>query len=168
MPCAHGGDRTSSRFPSRSCRIRGWNRQSSASGIGHTSRPAPVATTLRAELWRVGYRPIPVFNADAKVTSPGKQPLGKAWQRDARRDPPFCVTSPAVQHALNTGILADGLRALDIDIDDRELALRVRNLAIEAFGDTIIRTRKNSGRCLLPYHAAQGSPKKRVLSGCLV
>src|SRR5262245_33951990 len=89
-----------------------------------------AVTALRAELWGAGYRPVPVFNADADVTLPGKQPLSKAWQIDARRDPPFCATSPAVAHALNTGVLADGLRPVDIDINDRELAVHVRTMAI--------------------------------------
>jgi len=85
----------------------------------------------------------------------------------ARKDPPFCAASPAVLHALNTGILCDGLRPVDIDIDDPALALRVRNVALEMLGDTIIRTRANSGRCLLTYRAVYGSPRKRVLTGCL-
>jgi hypothetical protein len=126
-----------------------------------------TVTSHRAKLWVAGYRPVPVVNCDATVSSPGKQPLGKRWQVAARKDPPFCAASPAVLHALNTGILCDGLRPVDIDIDDPALALRVRNVALEMLGDTIIRTRANSGRCLLTYRAVYGSPRKRVLTGCL-
>jgi hypothetical protein len=73
---------------------------------------------LRAELWDAGFRPVPVFNHDAKVPSAGKQALGEKWQIDARKTPPFCATSPAVPHALNTGILTDRLRPIDIGVDD--------------------------------------------------
>jgi hypothetical protein len=50
---------------------------------------ADAVSSLRAKLWDVGFRPVPVFNPDARVTSPGKQPLGAQWQIDARADPPF-------------------------------------------------------------------------------
>jgi hypothetical protein len=51
----------------------------------------------------------------------GKAPLGDRWTERARQDPPECVELPAVAWAANTGILADQLRAIDIDIDDPEL-----------------------------------------------
>jgi hypothetical protein len=120
---------------------------------------------LRAELWDAGFRPVPVFNADARVTSPGKQPLGKEWQVAARRDPPFCATSAAVEHALNTGILADGLRPIDLDIDDPDMARRCRALALSTLGDAPTRTRQGSSRVLLLYRAADGEPVKRALTG---
>lgn len=120
---------------------------------------------LRAQLWDAGYRPVPVFNADAKVKSPGKQPLGKAWEIDARKDPPFCANSPAVPHALNTGILCDGLRAIDIDIDDAELAVRCRGIVVGRFGEAPIRMRRNSPRCLILYRAAVGEPSTLTLAG---
>jgi hypothetical protein len=100
-----------------------------------------AVSNLRAELWDAGFRPIPIFNPEMKVKSPGKQPLGNAWQVEARRDPPFCVTSPAVPYALNTGLLTDGLRPIDIDVDDPEKAGRCVALSIEMLGDAPIRTR---------------------------
>jgi Protein of unknown function (DUF3987)/Primase C terminal 2 (PriCT-2)/Bifunctional DNA primase/polymerase, N-terminal len=124
-----------------------------------------TVSALRAELWDAGFRPIPVFNADAKVGSPGKQPLGDKWQIDARRDPPFCATSPAVPHALNTGILCDGLRPIDLDIDDPDIAHRCRALATEMLGDAPIRTRQRSPRSLMLYRAATGEPVKRAITG---
>jgi hypothetical protein len=36
-----------------------------------------TVTSHRAKLWVAGYRPVPVVNCDATVSSPGKQPLGK-------------------------------------------------------------------------------------------
>ena len=126
-----------------------------------------TVTALRAQLWDAGFRPVPVFNADAGVASPGKQPLGKAWQIDARGDPPFCATSPAVAYARNTGILCDGLRPIDYDIDDRDLAHQCRAIAVGMFGEAPIRTRRGSSRCLMLYRAAVGEPSKIVLSGRL-
>ena len=124
-------------------------------------------TSLRTQLWHAGFRPVPVFNADADVASPGKQPLGKAWQMDARRDPPFCATSPAVAHAMNSGILCDGLRPIDFDIDDQDIARQCCSIATDMFGEAPIRMRKGSPRCLMLYRAAAGEPSKIVLSGRL-
>ena len=38
-------------------------------------------------------------------------------------------------------------------------------MTLDMLGDTPIRCRENSGRCLLPYRAATGLPTKRVLAG---
>ncbi len=76
----------------------------------------------------------------------------------------------AVQHApepdaLNTGLLADGLRLIDVDVDDAVVAGRVKALALALLGDAPIRWRANSGRVLLPYRAAEGEPGKLVVAG---
>lgn len=120
---------------------------------------------LRAELWQSGYRPLAVYSHDARHESAGKAPLGLEWERRARQDPPEAATWPALRHAANTGILADGLRAVDIDIDDPDLAARLRETALRLLGDAPLRFRENSGRCLLVYRAAAGEPPKRVLAG---
>jgi hypothetical protein len=123
---------------------------------------------LRAELWDAGYRPLAVLSHDHPDRQrAGKAPLGAQWRERALRDPPEAVTQAAVPHARNTGILSDGLRPIDIDVDDRNLAAQVRALSQDMLGDTPLRTRPNSGRCLLPYRAASGQPPKRVLSGRL-
>lgn len=129
-----------------------------------TLTPQDVAAQ-RAQLWDAGYRPIPILNWDAKVPSPGKQPLARDWRQDALKDPPFCVTVPAVAHALNSGILCDGLRAIDLDIDDPALAARCRAIAVDQFGEAPIRMRRNSARCLLLYRAATGTPAKIAITG---
>lgn len=123
-----------------------------------------VAAT-RAQLWDAGFRPIPILNWDAKVPSPGKQPLARDWRQDALRDPPFCLTVPPVSHALNSGILCDGLRAIDLDIDDPALAARCKAVALDRFGEAPIRVRRNSSRCLLLYRAAVGTPPKLSVTG---
>ena len=125
----------------------------------------PAVEGLRAKLWDAGFRPIPVFNYNTSVTSPGKQPLGDKWQVDARRDPPSCVNLPAVPVATNTGILCDGLRPIDLDIDDPVIAHHCRALAISMLGEAPTRTRRGSSRSLVLYRAAEGEPIKRSLTG---
>ena len=123
---------------------------------------------LRAKAWANGWRPLPVLSHDHPDREhAGKKPLGKEWEKRARQNPPECTTLPAVKHAANTGLLCDGHRTLDIDIDDPSLADTVQKIAFQMFGGTICRTRDNSGRRSLPYRAAEGSPKKRTLVGTL-
>jgi hypothetical protein len=125
-----------------------------------------LISALRAELWDAGYRPLAVYSHDhVDRARAGKAPLGAQWRERALRDPPEAAALPAVAHAANTGVLCDGLRAVDIDVDDRNIAGELRALAQQMLGDTIIRTRENAGRCLLPYRAAEGSPRKKTLPG---
>jgi hypothetical protein len=120
---------------------------------------------IRQCVWDTGYRPIPVVSYDNNGPSPGKRPLGQDWINAARLDPPFCVTSPPVAHALNTGILADGLRAVDIDVDDPALVERIQAEAERILGKAPRRTRSNSARILLLYRAWDGEPPKRSIAG---
>jgi hypothetical protein len=122
---------------------------------------------LRESLWDAGYRPVPVYGPDAPGLSPGKRPCGKAWQHMARRDPPAAATDAPRAEALNTGILCDGLRGIDLDIDDSASAHRCRSIAIGMFGEAPVRTRLDSPRALILYRAAEGAPAKRQLRGDL-
>lgn len=127
--------------------------------------PRARVKAQREALWQAGYRPVPIYNHDARCNAPGKQPVGGAWQDRARRNPPEAASMEAETHAMNTGILCDGLRAVDVDIDDADLAGRVRQAALDTLGVAIMRTRANSGRCLLLYRAAEGEPGKRHIAG---
>jgi len=120
---------------------------------------------IRQRVWDTGFRPVPIVSHDTNGPSPGKRPLGKDWIGDARRDPPFCVTAPPVVHALNTGILADGLRAVDIDVDDPALVERIQAEAERILGEAPRRTRANSPRILMLYRAISGEPGKRSIAG---
>lgn len=128
------------------------------------SLPGESALALRSELWDGGFRPVAVYNINADVPSPGKAPIGRDWVGRARRDPPEAVSTYSTA-ALNTGVLCDGLRAIDIDIEDANAVGRIRALAFAQLGETIFRYRENSSRCLLLYRAAEGEPPKRVLTG---
>ena len=122
----------------------------------------------RAELWDAGYRPLAVYGHDVghvEAKDRGKRPKGEGWQLRARLNPPEAVEAPAEPDALNTGILTDGLRAVDLDVDDPLIVARLRALAFAIFGEAPVRTRDNSPRCLILYSAAEGEPPKRVLPG---
>ncbi|MBW4034114.1 MAG: hypothetical protein HIU90_01445 [Proteobacteria bacterium] len=125
--------------------------------------------SLRARLFDAGYRPVPIYNHDhpvkPPVKSPGKQPMGKAWQIEARTETPSCTVMPSAREARNTGVLCDGLRAVDIDIDDPDRAGTVKSLAIEMLGDAPLRWRGNSPKVLLVYRAATGEPVKQSIVG---
>ena len=103
-----------------------------------------AVASLRARLADSGFRPLAVFNHNANVKSPGKQPVGEGWEERARRDPPADAVAPPDRRSLNTGLLCDGLRVVDADIDHPALAHQVRALAVQHFGETIIRSRSNS------------------------
>lgn len=128
--------------------------------------PLAAVAALRAQLWDCGFRPVPIYSADSRATaSPGKAPKGDNWTERARLDPPAAVVSAPDPDALNTGILCDGLRAIDIDVDNPTLAASVRSAALQRFGECPMRLRGNSARCLLLYRAAEGEPRKRSIAG---
>lgn len=117
-----------------------------------------AVTLLRAQLWQSGLRPVPVLNAKLGDKTSGKAPLGRQWQIEALKDPPYCIDHP-VAHALNTGILCNGLRAIDFDIDDDVLLMRCHQIAIDMLPPgALIRRRAGSARCMMVYRAAEGEP----------
>ncbi len=127
--------------------------------------PLEEVTAVRGQLWDAGFRPVPVHNAIVGDNTSGKNPLGNQWQISARKDPPLCTVALAVAHAVNTGILADGLRPIDFDIDDPDTARACRDVALQMFGEAPLRIRQGSPRCLLLYRAAAGEPTKLSITG---
>lgn len=123
---------------------------------------------LREEIWDAGFRPVPVVNCDRQCTSPGKRPGGPdgglEWEQRARQNPPAALMWRDPRE-LNTGILCDGLRPIDVDVEDATVAARIRSTAIFMLGEAPMRVRDNSPRCLLLYRAAEGEPRKRQLEG---
>jgi hypothetical protein len=67
--------------------------------------------------------------------------------------------------ALNTGILGDGLRLIDLDIDDSDLAERAADVLFRLLGEAPVRFRRNSPRRCIVYRAATGEPSKRSIVG---
>ncbi len=129
-----------------------------------------AVAALRAELFDAGYRPIALYNWNASslpLKDRGKRPKGDAWQARARRNPPEAAEARVETDATCTGILCDGLRALDLDIEDAAVAHHSRAIALSTLGHAPIRFRDNSPRCLLVYRAAEGEPDKRQIVGKL-
>ena len=121
---------------------------------------------LRLQLWNgCGFRPVAVYNHDADHASPGKAPMGNRWQEGARQTPPLTAVARVQPQALNTGILSDGLRAIDVDIDDPAIARQVSAIVFQMLGEAPMRYRGNSARVLILYRAAEGEPPKRALAG---
>ena len=121
---------------------------------------------LRARLWDAGFRAVPIYNHNSTLTkSPGKAPKGDDWTEKARRNPPAAVVVSPDLEALNTGILCDGLRPLDIDIDNPTIAHSIKAKALSRFGECPMRYRDSGPRVLLLYRAADGQPKKRWVAG---
>ncbi|WP_372624350.1 phage/plasmid primase, P4 family [Falsiroseomonas sp.] len=124
---------------------------------------------LRANLWRHGFRPVAVCNPDDPGNSPGKRPVGHAWQERARRDPPEAAAiAPPSASALNTGILCDRLRAVDVDCEREGIVAEICRRAETRFGVGLTRKRVNSARVLLLFRAAAITgpmPGKRSLQG---
>src|ERR1700693_3955619 len=92
----------------------------------HTVHPAYLSANAvmlqRQQLWHFGYRPVAVYTKD-------KRPFGIDWTGRARRNPPEAASVSPFDDALNTGVLCDGLQAVDIDIDDQAKASEVEQLA---------------------------------------
>ena len=97
-------------------------------------------SSVRDKLWDCGFRPIAILNADhPDKARAGKAPIGQDWGNLARRDPPDCTRYQPVPHAMNSGVLCDGLRPFDLDVDDPELAGHCRALIISRLGDAPLR-----------------------------
>jgi hypothetical protein len=109
---------------------------------------------LRRRLWAAGFRPVPVVTG-------AKRTIDSEWPVAARQDPPAAAVLPPARGLLNTGILCDGLRVVDIDVDDPQNAACVHELAVGMLGQAPTRSRTNSPRVALLYRAAEGEPRKR-------
>jgi hypothetical protein len=126
--------------------------------------PLPAAldalsvTSLRRRLWAMGYPPLAIYTRE-------KRPAGNAWQERARRDPPEATTLPADAAALNTGVLCDRLRVVDIDLEDAAIAGQIEAIAFDMLGAAPVRSRGNSAKRAIFYRAAEGEPRKRIRSG---
>src|SRR4051812_9836958 len=112
---------------------------------------------LRQRLLDHGLQPVSVLNWDyTKVPEKlrGKCPSETDWQNTVGM-PPYR------SHAQNTGILARGLRPLDVDIEDQTIVAEIIAEAERRFGKTIVRYRVNSPRCLLLYRG-EGRDARKV------
>jgi len=133
----------------------------------HAALRASHVRALREQLWDAGFRPVAVYSPESDHECAGKAPRGDRWAERARQDPPEAATRLPDPDALNTGLLADGLRPIDVDIDNPTLAHSIKALAVKMLGEAPIRYREDSPRVLLLYRAAIGEPPKRSIAGRL-
>jgi hypothetical protein len=120
--------------------------------------PTGNVTEIRLLMHLRGYRPLRIKNGY-------KQPFDKDWPVNARRNPPLCVIEPLSFEHLSTGMMCDGLRIVDIDIEDQARADQVVTLAEDMLGSAPMRYRANSHRAALLYRAADGEPRKASIIG---
>ena len=110
---------------------------------------------FRLRLIENGYKPV-------RVRTCSKQPLGKQWQHGESDDQLLAIR----EDELNTGILAAGLRCIDIDVDNPPIALKIAELACQRLDSSApIRRRANSTRFAMVYRADDGQPGKLSISG---
>lgn len=115
---------------------------------------------LRQQYHRNGFPPVAICNGE-------KFPQQKRWPELARLPTPDACQWTPDRHQLSTGILADGLRPIDVDIDDPIKAQAVLDYIINNFGYAPMRYRSNSPRILALFAAAEGHPSKTsVTTGC--
>lgn len=119
----------------------------------------------RSALLANGYLPVPLYiPRDSDGKSGGKKPVGNDWPDEARaRKGQSEWTDPINKATTNTGILCDGLRVIDVDVDDADLVSQISDLMIEVVGiPLLVRTRGQSPRFLTIYRAEMGEPTKRM------
>ena len=101
-------------------------------------------TSLRQQLWRSGYSPIPCD---------GKRPAPKAWEQKTETNAgEIELWEKVYRTASNTGILTRLTPAIDIDITDEAAAEAVAALARERFeerGYILVRIGKAPKRAVL-------------------
>ena len=111
-------------------------------------------TTFREEAIKNGFKLVAVKTGD-------KRPVANGWT--AGQSVEELIPARLGEH--NTGILTAGMRAVDVDVDEPEKAAACERVVKAKLGSTITRFRSNSSRVLLLYRAAEGEPKKTVVSG---
>jgi hypothetical protein len=112
----------------------------------------------RHRLRKNGYLPLSILTR-SKIPFPATGYQDRARQGE-------CLRFFPVPHAMNTGILCDRLRVLDLDVDDISLAALLRALVIDMFGSNPpTRFRCDSPRKLMPYRAEKGVPPTISIRG---
>ena len=115
-------------------------------------------TSLRLRLLENGYLPIPVTAPDypphRDLTSPGKAPFFRGWQKVSRDTIDATVVAKwttGIRNHTNTGLITGELLGLDIDVPVEELAAQIQQLAISLLGTTPLVRIGNAPKILLCY-----------------
>jgi hypothetical protein len=113
-------------------------------------------TTLRLQLLRNGYRPVPITAPTyqhEKVQSPGKQPFFKDWRSicASATERTVAAWSATVHNHPNTGLLCDWTPGVDIDVPIPELAQTITKTVRAMLGDTPLERTGMAPKTLLCY-----------------
>jgi putative DNA primase/helicase len=120
---------------------------------------------LRRAFWEHGYRPVAVWSPGAEndkgepIVSAGKRPVEHDWRQKALRDPPAAVIGAVSRSAPNTGILADQLAAVDIDVPVQPLADKIVHCIERRLGPTPLVRIGRAPKILLVYRRETPHPK---------
>jgi hypothetical protein len=142
-----------------------------------TAEELAAVHQLRRAMVACGHRQVAVYGlvngrcgcGHADCGKVAKHPRGKGWQEGARENPPRCITEGPRPGQLNTGLLCDGLRVIDIDVEDRLLVNQLLGVVAAMLGlspdkPMPMRFRSNSARCALLFRASSGEPHKKQIA----
>src|SRR5947209_2607859 len=116
--------------------------------------PDPV-TTLRLQLFRNGYKPVPVSDPSPILSIHGKAPTFKDW-------PTICASADEdtirgwahkPRYHGNTGLLCGDLVGVDLDIPKPALADQIREMADAMLGTTPLHRVGKAPKSLRCYRA---------------
>ena len=117
-----------------------------------------------------GWQPIAVHAPWSPYAhSPGKQPV-KRWgetpaEKDWRRGHCAAQLAHVTEISSNTGILCDGLRVFDLDIDDSEIGAAAEAILVPFLpAGGLVRQRQGSPR-IATILRAEGRPGKLIVAG---
>lgn len=109
------------------------------------------------------------IHPDSKLKALGKTPSTMSGEHavgiakwTAQRSRPRQIEAWAADPRLGVCIQTRHVRAIDIDIDDPQLAMHVRQACELILGAVPVRSRPNSGKCLLAF-ALPGDHTKRII-----
>ena len=117
-----------------------------------------------------GWQPIAVHAPWSPYAhSPGKQPVKRWGETPAERDWRRGHTEAQLVHVTaissNTGVLCDGLRVFDLDIDDPEVSAAVNAILVPFLpAGGLVRQRQGSPR-IATILRAEGCPRKLIVAG---
>jgi hypothetical protein len=135
---------------------------------GFASVPTSPVTSLRRQLWRNGYEPIPVVAHDAPGKSPGKRPGISGWQSATINGATILQWGQGdLLSCSNTGIRCGLVRAVDIDVLEPTLAKAITELAFSLLGETSLLRIGRAPKLLLCYRVVEPGPKAKTLEFCL-
>jgi hypothetical protein len=117
---------------------------------------------LRQRYWQNRYRPLAVWNADAKVDArgkpinkPGKHAHGNDWIGKTSKDPPEASYRAPWPDAMNTGILCGEVVGADVDVLDEGLCDAIVKIIEERLSPTPLVRVGRPPKTLLVYCAAK-------------